>query len=111
MITITDQFMKENIAKTKQYSLVILKSGPEFGSDDAKHAIWEHGRKNFALRAEGLLPIVCSVADGTEICGVGIFTGSAEAVKKIMEADPAVAAKVLTYDIHPCRSFPGDKLP
>ena len=103
--------MKANIAKAKQYSLVILKAGPEFAADSAKHAIWEHARKNFALRAEGLQPIVCPVADGTEICGIGIFTISAEEVRKIMEADPAVTEKVLTYEIHPCRSFPGDKLP
>jgi hypothetical protein len=28
-----------------------------------------------------------------------------------MDEDPAVKAGVFVYEVHPCRSFPGDSLP
>ena len=73
--------------------------------------IWEHGRRNFALRADGVLAIVCPVADGSEVNGLGIFTTSAEETTRIMDEDPGVKAGVFVYEIHPCRGFPGSSLP
>lgn len=66
---------------------------------------------NFALRADGFLPIVCPVNDGSGLSGVGIFTTSVEETKKIMDEDPGVKAGVFTYEVHPCRGFPGSTLP
>jgi hypothetical protein len=63
------------------------------------------------LREEGKLSIVCPINDGTEVKGVGIFSTSIEEIKGIMDEDPAVKAGIFTYEIHPYRSFPGDKLP
>jgi len=51
------------------------------------------------------------VNDGTEVKGVGIFSTSEEETKRIMDEDPAVKAGIFAYEIHPCRSFPGDMLP
>ena len=82
-------------------------SDPEPG---AHKIIWEHGRRNFTLRADGLLPIVCPVTDGTELSGVGIFNASVEETKKIMDEDPGVKAGVFVYEVHPCRNFPGSSL-
>ncbi len=73
--------------------------------------IWEHGRRNFALRADGVLPIVCPVSDGSDVSGIGIFNASVEETKKIMDEDPGVQAGVFVYELHPCRSFPGSSLP
>jgi hypothetical protein len=71
MATITDEFMQQMISKTKTYSIVILKAGPNRNLPGVEKIIWEHGRRNFSLRKDG----------------------------------------VLSYEIHECRSFPGDKLP
>jgi hypothetical protein len=111
MTEITDEFMQQMLATTRSYCLVILKPGPNKYKDGANKIIWEHGRRNFALRAEGLLSIVCPVPGGSNVAGVGIFNADAEEVKKIMDEDPAVKAEVLLYEIHTCRSFPGDNLP
>ena len=111
MTTITDEFMRERMATTKNYSIVILKAGPNIHQDDVRKIIWEHGRRNFALRAEGLLSIVCPVTDDSDVAGIGIFNASPDEVKKIMDEDPGVQAEVFVYEIHPCRSFPGDSLP
>ncbi|WP_248928047.1 hypothetical protein [Paenibacillus hamazuiensis] len=109
---ITDEYMKEMMTKTKGYTLVILKSTPLIAqTEGAQRIIWEHGRSNFRLRAEGLLSIVCPVTDGSEISGIGIFNASVDEVKAIMDADPGVQAGIFTYEVHPCRSFPGDSLP
>jgi hypothetical protein len=32
-------------------------------------------------------------------------------IKKVMDEDPGVKAGVFVYEIHACRSFPGDSLP
>lgn len=111
MQTITDDFMRQRIAATKNYSIVILKAGPKRNEPGVEKIIWEHGRRNFALRAEGLLPIVCPVADESDVSGIGIFNASVEEARKIMDEDPGVKAGVFVYELHSCRSFPGDCLP
>ncbi len=111
MHTITDDYMRQMLPTTRSYSIVILKAGPNKHEPGAEQIIWEHGRRNFALRADGVLAIVCPVNDGSEVCGVGIFNGSVEETKAIMDEDPGVKAGVFVYEIHPCRSFPGDSLP
>ena len=72
--------------------------------------IWEHGRRNFAIRAEGILSIVCPLSDDSNLKGVGIFNASVEEVKKIMDDDPGEKEGVFISEIHKCRSFPGDTL-
>jgi hypothetical protein len=107
---ITDEFMREMLIKSRPYSLMILKAGPNYGTDGSDRIIWEHGRRNFSLRADGLLSIVCPVPDDTEVCGVGIFNTETDEVGKLMDNDPGVQAGIFTYEVHPCRSFPGDAL-
>ncbi len=111
MTTITDEFMQQMISTTRDYCILILKAGPNKNQDGAEKIIWEHGRRNFALRAEGVLSIVCPVSDGSNVTGVGIFNANVEEVKKIMDEDPGVKAGVFIYEIHATRSFPGDSLP
>jgi hypothetical protein len=72
--------------------------------------IREHGRRHFSPGEEGLLSGVCSVADGSCVSGVGIFNAGLDLVKEIMDGDPAVRDGMFLYEIHPCRSFPGDRL-
>lgn len=111
MPTITDDFMRQRIAATKNYCILILKAGPKSHEPGVEKIIWEHGRRNFALRAEGVLPIVCPAADESDVRGIGIFNASVEETKKIMDEDPGVKAGVFVYELHLCRSFPGDCLP
>ncbi len=103
--------MRQMLRKTRNYCIVILREGPKNTEPDVEKIIWEHGRRNFALRAEGALPIVCPVIDGSDVSGAGIFSTGVEETKKIMDEDPGVKAGVFVYEIHECRSFPGDCLP
>jgi len=111
MTEITDDFMQQMISRTRNYSIVILKAGPNRNKPGVEKIIWEHGRRNFNLRAEGLLSIVCPVSDGSDVSGVGIFNADIDEVKSIMDEDPAVKEGAFVYEIHACRSFPGDSLP
>ena len=110
MTEITDEMMNALLPTTKAYTIVILKQGTNYHQEEAKKIIWEHGRRNFSLRADGLLSIVCPVMDDSEVCGVGVFPGNLDEVAALMDEDPAVKAGVLVYETHPCRSFPGDSL-
>ncbi len=111
MTQITDEFMRQMRAKTKDYCIVILREGPRCNEPGADKIIWEHGRRNFALRADGVLCIVCPVTDGSDVKGLGIFAASVEETRKIMDEDPGVVEGVFVYELHSCRSFPGDSLP
>ncbi len=113
---VTDEQLEQSRARMKPYTLLILKAGPRFetpGSDRTSGVtkiIWEHGKRNAALRLAGLMPIVCPVADGSDVTGVGIFDATPEEVDLIMSRDPGVQAGIFTYEIHPTRTFPGSTL-
>ncbi|HJT16377.1 MAG TPA: hypothetical protein VJ853_03270 [Thermoanaerobaculia bacterium] len=111
MTTISDDYMRENLAKTKAYSAVILKSTAKAAQPEARPIIWEHGRRNFQLRADGVLSIVCPISDGSGVSGIGIFNASVDETERIMRDDPGVQAGLFTFEVHACRSFPGDALP
>ena len=107
---ISDTEMRERLAGTRDYTLMILKTTPKTFTDEGRPVIWEHGRRNMALRAAGALAIVCPVTDGGDVAGIGIFPAPPQEVRAIMEQDPAVQAGVLTYELQPVRGFPGDSL-
>jgi len=111
MATITDDYMMQMLGTTKNYSIMTLKPGPNINHPDLKKIIWEHGRRNFELRAEGLLSIVCPVTEDADIQGFGIFSTDVEATKRILDGDPAVTEGVFVYEVYPVKSFPGDSLP
>lgn len=107
----TDQEMGELLPSAREYSVVILKRGPRFGDESSPAIIWEHGRRNFGLRDDGVLAVVLPVADESDLCGIGVFAATVDETTAIMQEDPGVAANVFTYQVHPCRGFPGDALP
>ncbi|MGA2912758.1 MAG: hypothetical protein ABSE07_04515 [Methanoregula sp.] len=86
MTFVTDEDMRKRMAQTKEYCVVILKAGPNRHRTGVEKIIWEHGRRNFALR-------------------------EVDRVRVIMDEDPGVREGVFVYEIHACRSFPGDCLP
>jgi hypothetical protein len=108
---ISDDYMRQTLPTARVYTLVILKKTPKRAEPGADQIIWEHGRRNFALRNYGIMPVVCPVRDDSEVGGICIFTTGLEETKEIMDADPGVRAGVLVYELHACRGFPGSILP
>ena len=111
LTTITDELMLQMLPKTRSYCVVILRATAKRKDPAAEMVVWEHARRNFALRADGVLVVVCPVSDGSDLSGVGIFNATLEETRKIMDEDPGVKAGIFTYEAHACRSFPGDCLP
>jgi hypothetical protein len=111
MPTITDEQMQQMLSTTKPYTVLILKTGPKWESPGYRDIVREHGRRNFELRAQGVLSIVCPISDGSGTTGIGIFNASVEETQKIMDDDPGVKAGLFVYELHASRSFPGDSLP
>lgn len=114
---VTDDMLKESLARTLPYTAIILRAGPRFAPPGPNRdpavarIIWAHGIRNMRLHKAGLLAVVCPVADGTDITGVGVFAATPDDVDRIYSQDPAVQAGVLKYEIHPTRAFPGSTLP
>lgn len=108
-IDITDEFMRQALPHIRPMTVLLLKRGPSF--DAASPVVWEHGRRNFLLRATGALAVVCPISDGGEYTGVGIFDCDADETQRLIEGDPGVQAGIFTYEIHASRSFPGDAIP
>ena len=109
--SVSDDEMAQARAGARGYTIAILKRGPAYSPPHSDAIILAHARRNFRLRAAGLLVIVCPISDGTEVAGIGIFDADTEAVERIMRGDPAIQANVLTWETHPAFSFPGDALP
>lgn len=108
---VTDEQMHERLAKVRQYTVALLRVTSAFVRPEVNPIIWEHGRMNMALVDAGILAVVLPVADDSELAGVQIFTVGAEEAHTVMESDPAVAAGILSYELHPVRGFPGATLP
>jgi hypothetical protein len=109
--TFTDGMMRERLTQAASYTMVVLRMTEKYGIDGTDQIIWEHGRRNMGLQADGLMPIVCPVGDETGLAGIGIFVDDPVTVRSIMDGDPAVQAGILSYTVHPCRGFPGSTLP
>ena len=111
MVTISDDDMRHMLGTAREYCVVILRHGPKYHEPGVEKIVWEHARRNFAMRAGGELAIVCAIRDDSEVSGIGIFRGSLDEVRQLMDDDPGVKAGTFMYEIHIGRSFPGDRLP
>jgi hypothetical protein len=89
MATITDERMRELLPTAKTYTAMVLKAGPNRHMDGVEKIIWGHAR----------------------VCGLAIFDLDPAETAEVMDEDPGVQAGVFVYEVHPCRSFPGDTLP
>jgi hypothetical protein len=108
---ITDDEMRDRLTKTRDYAVVLLRVTDRLVRPAVDPIIWEHGRRNFALGAQGIMPIVLPATDGSDWAGVAVLDVPAEQAAAIMAEDPAVTAGLMTYEVHSVRGFPGSALP
>ena len=110
MKVFTDEEMNALLPTVRPYSVAILHAGPQFGTEGSEAVIWEHGRRNFGLRAGGVLAVLLPVADGSTVGGVCVFNATVDETTAILTDDPGVRARVFTFEVHACAGFPGDSL-
>jgi hypothetical protein len=53
IMEITDEYMKQMIIITKEYTIVILKATQGRKELEDEKIIWEHGKRNFSLEKKG----------------------------------------------------------
>ncbi len=113
-VEITDEFAQKRVALGRQYCARLYKAGPNRNQPaaEAEQIQSEHLRYLFQLQAEGKLLINGPVIDDPELKGISIFnTTDREEVKRLSEADPAVRAGRLVYEIYHWFGIPGECLP
>ncbi|MCB9270871.1 MAG: hypothetical protein H6561_15075 [Lewinellaceae bacterium] len=107
MMSISDEYMQEMVASMQAYTAVVLRKGPAYRIPDQYTVVWEHARRNLQLRDSGQLVLVFPINDGTETAGIGIFNVDVEQTRLLMDEDPAIKEKILTYEVHPPAVSPG----
>ncbi|NUP14292.1 MAG: hypothetical protein HOW73_50315 [Polyangiaceae bacterium] len=108
--TITDEQIRELAQTAKPYSLALLWWGPKRHMEGAAAIELEHQRRMVALRADGVIAILCPVGSET-LAGMAIMNLPAEEARDVMAADPCVRAEMMVCEVHACHGFPGDALP
>lgn len=116
MSAITDDIMKAMLGEARPYTVALLQPGPRYAapavrSPEVAAIVWEHGRRNFELRAAGQIALVGPSEPDAPFVGMAVFNTTLEEARSLLDADPAVAAGVFTYQLAPWWSFPGDALP
>jgi hypothetical protein len=107
---ITDEYMHSMLKTLKPHTAVLLRVTSKRKESGADQIVWEHGRRNLALRNDGRLCIVLPGNDESGVSGMMIFRTNADETRKIMDEDPSVKAGIYAYDIHSVLGFPGDSL-
>lgn len=111
---ITNEFIRQRVATGRKYCLRLFKAGHNRNQPEAEaeKIQMEHLRYLMQLRDEGKLLINGPVIDDTELRGISIFnTTDREEVMRLSDADPAVIAGRLVYEIYEWFGIPGDCLP
>lgn len=116
MIEISDDYMRERLRTVRPYATVLLKKGPAYRDQasrtpDEARIVWNHGRRNMALSAEGAMALVGPVAGGGDLVGLCVFTIPETEVRALMDADGGVQAGIFVYEVVTLFGFPGDGLP
>jgi hypothetical protein len=108
---VTDQQMQQLLGESRPYTAMLLRLTEKGRQPEAEEIIWEHGRRNMALRTAGQMPIICPATDESDWAGIAVFDASVAEVDAIMRDDPGVQSGVFTYELHPVFGFPGSTLP
>lgn len=116
MVEISDEYMRARLQTVRSYTMVLLKKGPAYRDQAGRtpeeaRIVWNHGRRNMALSAEGKMALVGPVSGGGELVGLCILTVPEAEARALMDADGGVQAGVFVYEIVTFHGFPGDGLP
>jgi hypothetical protein len=108
--TVTDEDVQQLAATAQPFSVALLWWGPQRQRDGGEAIEREHQRRMVALRADGVIAVLCPASSDT-LAGVAIMTVPADAAQALMDDDPCVLAGMIRCEAHACFGFPGDALP
>ena len=111
---ITADHVSREVARGKEYFLVLLHRGPRERNDPAllEEIQYKHLQHLFALREAGKLVVNGPCLNDAQLRGICIFAVSTPGeVNRYVAADPMIKAGFLTPEIYPWMGLPGDALP
>ncbi len=108
---IGDDAMRARLAGSTGYTMAVLWPTDRLVRPDVDPIIWAHGRRNMALIAQGVAPIITPAGAPGGPSGFALFTTDTDETRRILDDDPGVIAGIFTYELHPVRGFPGSTLP
>ncbi len=108
---IGDDAMRARLAGSAAYTMAVLWSTEQLVRPQVDPIIWAHGRRNMALIAAGIAPIITPVTSPDGPSGYALFTTDLDDTRRLLDSDPGVMAGIFTYELHPVRGFPGSTLP
>ncbi len=116
MVEITDDVMRAKLATVRAYVIARLSKGPAYElpqsrSPEQAKVVWEHGRRNMQMQADGKMALVGPVIGGGDLVGLCIFAVPEAEARAIMDGDGAVQAGIFVYGLITWYGFPGDTLP
>ena len=107
---VTPEFVQSELARAKEYSVALLKDGPNWNHAERDQIVGAHAMRNFELRDQGTLAIVGPMRSDGDIRGLYIFNCTPEETAVILDGDPSVEAGIFVYEVHKMMAFPGDAL-
>lgn len=110
---VTPEFIQQEVARGRAYTLVLLKAGPNRSRTPEETAALQlaHLKYLFELRVAGSLVLNGPLTSDTPLRGIAIFNTDVAEARRLAEADPAVQAGSLVIEAHPWFGLPGDTLP
>lgn len=110
---ITQAEIETAIANGRNYTLVLLMAGPDRSQDSitVNQIMQGHLEHLFTMKRQGVMDIFGPLNDEDELKGMCIYNlTDKEAVRKLVEADPAVISGRLSYKLFSWFSLPGECL-
>src|SRR5215467_4502955 len=98
---VTDEQIQALAATLQPYSVALLRWRPERTMAGADAIELEHQRRMVALRADGVIAILCPAGSET-LAGVAIMNLPADEARQVMDGDPCVMARMIRCDVHAC---------
>ena len=107
---VTDAQIRDLAATAGPATIGVLHWTADRHQDGAAEVELEHQRRMVTLRAEGVIAVLVPVLSET-LAGLAVMTVGVDEAATLFAEDPCVRAGMMTYEVHPCLTFPGDAVP
>ena len=110
-MAVTQEQIRQELAKGKPYIVVLLKKGKKFITDKAQAEAMrgKHFDHLFQLRAEGKVIVLFGTRENGEIRSIEVFVSTDKPeVERLVNEDPAVQAGHFSFELLQMTGLPGD---
>lgn len=95
---VTDATLQRLLASAAPGVAFVVRRGPSYG-DATAPLQWEHARYMFSLLKAGKLRSVIALTDGSDVLGLGLWTGSRDEAEEALRQDPGARGGRITFEL------------